>query len=537
MIIFVADAFVEHYVGGAELTTEAILEKSLTPTYKILCSGLNTTHMSQGKDLFWVFANFSSLSDECLLYAAKNLNYSVLEYDYKFCKYRSIEKHIAAEGKCDCQDSKRGKLVSIFLNCSKISWWMSEKQKEIYKERFPFLSPDNNKVLTSVLSEESLDLIESYDISNKNDKWIILNSQSWIKGVPDAINYAKENNLDYELVWGLDHNQFLQKLAQSKGLIFLPPGGDTCPRLVIEAKLLGCELVLNDNVQHKDEPWFSDRETALSYLRERTNVFWEEIDSIIHPVTKEKEENHFTIVVPSYNNENWVNINMGSVMEQRYENYDVLYVNDASTDKTKEVLDELVAKNNFDKIRVINNKENKKALHNICHCISESQEDTIIILLDGDDWLAHRNVLAQLNDIYNKDVWITAGSYMDNVQGQVVKPEIDSSMWDTNVRKYFNSAGHNFSHLRTFRKKLFDKIKTEDLLDEDGKHYKYTFDQALMFPMVEMSGKEHFCEVDDILLTYNRRNPLSVDKVSRQEQLRIEKVVKNKKPYERIKKI
>ena len=38
-----------------------------------------------------------------------------------------------------------------------------------------------------------------------------------------------------------------------------------------------------------------------------------------------------------------------------------------------------------------------------------------------------------------------------------------------------------------------------------------------MFPMVEMSGPEHFHEINDILLTYNRRNPLSVDKVSREE--------------------
>ena len=228
---------------------------------------------------------------------------------------------------------------------------------------------------------------------------------------------------------------------------------------------------------------------------------------------------------------------MRSIIEQNYKNYDVFYVDDSSTDKTKEKVEEIVKENNFDKIRIISNKKNKKALHNICHCIAESKEDTIIILLDGDDWLAHRNVLAKLNDIYNDDVWITAGSYIDNAQGLVKKPEIDASIWKKNIRKHFNAAGHNFSHLRTFRKKLYDKIKTEDLLDEDGEHYKYTFDQALMFPMVEMSGPDHFYEVNDILLTYNRRNPLSVDKVSRGEQLRIEKVIKNKQPYDRVEKI
>ena len=58
-----------------------------------------------------------------------------------------------------------------------------------------------------------------------------------------------------------------------------------------------------------------------------------------------------------------------------------------------------------------------------------------------------------------------------------------------------------------------------------------------MFPMIEMSGPEHFLEVSEVLLTYNRMNPISVDKVHRTDQLRIERDVKNKKPYERIQKI
>ena len=35
MIVFVSDAFKEDYIGGAELTTEAIIEDSLTPVLKI----------------------------------------------------------------------------------------------------------------------------------------------------------------------------------------------------------------------------------------------------------------------------------------------------------------------------------------------------------------------------------------------------------------------------------------------------------------------------------------------------------------------
>ena len=35
MIIFVSDMFVENYVGGAELTSEAIIKGSLVPIVKV----------------------------------------------------------------------------------------------------------------------------------------------------------------------------------------------------------------------------------------------------------------------------------------------------------------------------------------------------------------------------------------------------------------------------------------------------------------------------------------------------------------------
>ena len=82
--------------------------------------------------------------------------------------------------------------------------------------------------------------------------------------------------MEYELVWGIPYQECLEKLASNKGLVFLPKGGDTCPRLVIEAKLLGCELVLNENVQHKDEIWFDTEDTfdTQAYLFGARERFW-----------------------------------------------------------------------------------------------------------------------------------------------------------------------------------------------------------------------------------------------------------------------
>ena len=77
----------------------------------------------------------------------------------------------------------------------------------------------------------------------------------------------------------IKYQQFLEKMAESKGLCFKPTGLDTCPRMVIEAKMLGCKLHLNDNVQHKDEIWFNtdDQFDTEAYLYAARDRFWKGI--------------------------------------------------------------------------------------------------------------------------------------------------------------------------------------------------------------------------------------------------------------------
>ena len=538
MFVFVADVFDDQYTGGAELSLGALIKSSRLPVARIFSHTLTTKMMEGARDAFWIFGNFCNVSEECMLYAAQNLNYSVIEFDYKFCKYRTTHLHKEAEGEeCDCDTSKYAKLVAIFLKKSKVNWWMSEGQRQIYIEKFPLLKDAKNIVLSSIFYEDTLEKLKSLSEIEKNDKWLIFASDSWIKGTEDAISYAKENALDYEVVGGLEYDDFLRKMAQSKGVLFFPRGYDTCPRLIIEAKLLGCELNINDLVQHKEEPWFTGSvDKIYEYLSERATIFWTTINELECVPTakksKKEKQSHFTFVIPAYNCASWVKANVESALGQDYDNFEVIYINDASTDNTE---DELAAIDNS-RLKVVSNKENKKALHNIYHAVQEARDDTIVVLLDGDDWLPNNNVLSHLNEIYDDNVWVTAGSYIEWPTGRLVRaPTLPSTLWEDNIR-HIQISGHPnlFSHLRTFRKTLFDKIKKEDLLDEDGKFYSCTFDRALMYPMVEMSGPDHYAAVPAILYVYNRQNPLSVDLVARPQQLKIEYTLRNKKPYERI---
>ena len=537
MIIFVSDMFVDDYVGGAELTTEALILDSLIPIKKIHSHSVNVNLMESNKDKVWIFGNFSNLKEECILFAAKYLKYSVLEYDYKYCVFRSPEKHINNNGSCDCESKKLAKLISVFYKRSMTTWYMSYKQRQKYTDKFSFLNCDNNKVLSSVFSRETLDYIKSLNIDNKNNKWVILNSPSWIKGVNNAIEYAKNNNLKYELIWNLSHRDFLKKMSESKGVIYLPPGGDTCPRFIIEAKILGCELVLNDNVQHKNEAWFSTRENILKYLENRTRVFWSDIENKWYLETPKHydvlNKHKFNIIVPFYNAEKWIPKCIKSVKNQTHENFMCYLINDMSTDNSSSLIEELIKDD--DRFILINNHEKRYALGNIVNTIVNFSHnlDDINIILDGDDWLSSYNVLSYLDDFYTtEECLMTYGSYVYYPNGN---KGVEPSQYPVEVieANSFRKDSWRASHLRTFKSKLFSKLNLDDLIDDDGGFYKTAYDQALMLPLLEMAGHKAKY-IDKILLVYNRANPLNVDKVKQRLQYETAQKVRLKKPYERL---
>ena len=49
--------------------------------------------------------------------------------------------------------------------------------------------------------------------SSRNNKWMVMGSNSWVKGVQESEDWCKENNLEYELVQNVPPGEFLQKLS------------------------------------------------------------------------------------------------------------------------------------------------------------------------------------------------------------------------------------------------------------------------------------------------------------------------------------
>jgi len=282
-VVFVADMFVENLIGGAELTSEALIESSPFKVHKIHSKDVSMKTLESGYQKYWIFGNFSALDNKLIPSIVANIRYSILEYDYKFCKYRSVEKHLEIEQtECDCHEEVYGKLMSAFFYGAKSLWFMSEKQQSLYFDRFPFLSERENWVLSSVFGEQffiALKLLKEKQKTIERSGWLVVGSTSWIKGTNAAIEWCEKNKKEFKIIHNWPYEKVLEELNQAEGLVYLPLGGDTCPRIVIEAKLLGCELELNEHVQHKDEIWFdtSDPFDTEAYLFAAREKFWNSI--------------------------------------------------------------------------------------------------------------------------------------------------------------------------------------------------------------------------------------------------------------------
>lgn len=279
-VIFVSDFFANDLIGGAELTTEALIESSPYKVFKLRSRLVTMELLKEGFDRYWIFGNWATMRPELIPSIAANLKYSILEYDYKFCQYRSPEKHESDTGTpCDCHDQITGKVTSAFYLGAKNIWWMSEMQQKRYLDRFPFLAEKSQMVLSSVFSElfwHEIRILRDKFKDHERKGWAVLGSGSWIKGTEDAIEWCKQQGHEYKVLSGLSPSDMLEELAKSEGFVYLPKGGDTCPRVVIEAKLLGCKLHLNDFVEHKDEIWFDtdDQLETESYLYAARETFW-----------------------------------------------------------------------------------------------------------------------------------------------------------------------------------------------------------------------------------------------------------------------
>lgn len=120
------------------------------------------------------------------------------------------------------------------------------------------------------------------------------------------------------------------------------------------------------------------------------------------------KEELVSIIMPAYNAENYIEESINSVLEQTYENYELIIVNDCSTDSTAEIISNYSIETN--KIISVNNEINLGVAETRNKAISLASGKYIAFLDSDDIW--HPDKLAkQIKFMSNNSVEFSYTNY------------------------------------------------------------------------------------------------------------------------------
>jgi len=160
-------------------------------------------------------------------------------------------------------------------------------------------------------------------------------------------------------------------------------------------------------------------------------------------------------------------------------------------------------------------------------------DDDILVIVDSDDWASSDFSLAIVKSYYDRqpNLCVTHGSWVSYPNPNANTNNAPYSLQDFNIG--IRKVAWRASHLRTFKYKVWKHVKDESLRDTNG-YFKVTWDLAMLFPCLELSGFNRVKFIPDILYVYNQETPFNDGKLYLQEQMRLADYIAAMKPYSYI---
>ena len=106
------------------------------------------------------------------------------------------------------------------------------------------------------------------------------------------------------------------------------------------------------------------------------------------------EKVRFTVAISAYNIENYVKRAIDSVLNQTFKNYELLVIDDCSTDSTVEVIKQVVGQN----AKILQTKKNSGTAAASRNIAIENAQGEYLLFLDGDDELYSNETLKEIDE-------------------------------------------------------------------------------------------------------------------------------------------
>ena len=128
-----------------------------------------------------------------------------------------------------------------------------------------------------------------------------------------------------------------------------------------------------------------------------------------------------SIITPTYNHEKYISQCIESVINQTYKNWEMIIVDDASTDKTYKIASNFTKKDK--RIKLVKHKTNwgiKKLKKSYNQALKQAKGD-LIAILEGDDFWPNNKLEAQVKVFKDKNIILSYGNWaMCNKSGKII---------------------------------------------------------------------------------------------------------------------
>jgi glycosyltransferase involved in cell wall biosynthesis len=231
-------------------------------------------------------------------------------------------------------------------------------------------------------------------------------------------------------------------------------------------------------------------------------------------------QRRIVIISPFWNAKPYLESHIKSVITQDYNNYLHLLIDDNSTDDSKETVYKYSKLSNNLILKI--NNENKGAIFNQLSAVEQHvQDDDIVMLLDGDDWLINNNTIFHYyNDLYDQGYEFTYGS-MWSVADSI---PLVAQEYPLHIRQDKQYRSHQFNwripytHLRTVLGRHIKNLDNSVFKDTNGNWMRSGHDNPLFYELIERVDSNRIYCNREIVCNYNDTNPLNDYKIRSVEQ-------------------
>ncbi len=179
------------------------------------------------------------------------------------------------------------------------------------------------------------------------------------------------------------------------------------------------------------------------------------------------DENMISIIIPVYNVEDYLHVCLNSVLKQTYGDFEVICVDDASTDSSLEILEYFTQKDS--RIKILKNDSNRGPGVSRNRGLEVAQ-GKYISFLDGDDWLSPDTfeILIEKAEADNLDVLMFKNIvYYEEQEEFGMEVYYDMEYMNKFENKVFNHFDLDKSKLFSISNAVWNKFYLKSFLDDN----------------------------------------------------------------------